>query len=134
MKRLAFALSLAMISAAIPATAHHSFDGTFDRAKQVKLTGKVTEFQFVNPHSFFRLAVTDADGTTRQWHIELQSASALSNRGWTDQSIKPGEALAVEGWPAKDGKLYIRLGSMTHADGSAVGLWIPPGPTPLPGA
>jgi len=132
MKGMTLALSLALLASGA-ATAHHSFDGTFDRNKRVKLSGKVTEFKFTNPHSYFTLAVIGADGRTQLWHVETTSASGLADRGWTELSIKPGEALAIEGWPAKDGKLYVRLGAMTHADGSTTGLWIPEGPAPIPG-
>ena len=125
------ALCLAAAIAAIPATAHHSFDGSFDRNKQVTLTGTVTEFSFGEPHSYFKLAVAGSDGTTQSWHVETTSAHGLAERGWTPQSIKAGEKLSVQGWPARDGKTYMRLSSLSHADGSAVGLWLPPGPTPL---
>ena len=136
MKAMLFALAAATALAPIAATAHHSFDGTFDRNKLVKLTGKVTEFRFTNPHTYFTLAVTGTDGQTQSWHIETTSAQGLNARGWNEQSIKPGEALSIDGWPAKDGKFYVRMRSMTHADGTAVGLWLPPGPTPIaaPGA
>nr|WP_166177165.1 DUF6152 family protein [Altererythrobacter segetis] len=133
MKGMAFALGLAGMLSAIPVAAHHSFDSAFDRNRTVKLSGRVTEFQFINPHSFIMLAVTGPNGQTQEWHVETTSAGSLAANGWTAQSIKAGEELKVEGWPARNGTHYARLSSMRHADGSAVALWMPPGPTPLPG-
>ncbi|MBO9670080.1 MAG: hypothetical protein J7485_06160 [Sphingobium sp.] len=134
MRGTIFALGMAIAMAAIPAVAHHSFDGTFDRNRLVKLSGTVSEFTFTNPHSYFTLTVTGADGKPESWHIETTSATGLGARGWTEHSINPGEALAVEGWVAKDGRRYVRMRSMNHSDGTSVGLWLPPGPTPLPAA
>ena len=125
-------LALAASILSIPAIAHHSFDGSFDRNKQVALSGTVTEFSFSEPHVFFRLAVTGADGKPQSWIVETTSAFNLANRGWTAQSIKVGETLKVDGWPARQGKTYMRLHGMTHADGSAVSLWLPQGDVPLP--
>ena len=134
MKAKTFALGLAVALTAIPATAHHSFDGTFDRNKLIKLSGKVSEFRFTNPHTYIILDVTGADGRPQQWWVETSAANGLGERGWTPKSIKVGEALTVDGWTAKDGKLYLRMRSMSHADGTAIGPWVPPAPTPLPGA
>ena len=132
MKRMTLALALFGTLAALPATAHHSFDGSFDRSEHVRLSGTVTAFSFGNPHAYFKLSVVGPDGARQEWHIETTNPNALERQGWTSDSIKPGQALIVEGWPARTGRPYIRLRSMTHADSTPVALWLPAGPSPLP--
>ena len=134
MKGSTFALGLVAALAALPAAAHHSFDGSFDRNELMKLKGTVTEFTFANPHSYFLLDVVGQDGETQVWHVETTSALGLGNHGWNKDSIAPGEELTVEGYVARSGKRHVRLRSMNHPDGSKVALWLPPCPAPVPGA
>jgi hypothetical protein len=134
MKRAALALVLLGPLGAMPAVAHHSFDLTFDRDKQIGLTGTVTEFSFANPHSYFKLEVVDADGNAQEWHVETTSGWQLSSHGWDQHSIKPGETLSVKGFGARNGRPYVKLQSMSHANGGAVALWLPSGPSTTNGS
>ena len=129
MKRKTLALGLVAALTALPAAAHHSFDMFFDRAKSVGLTGTVTEFTFGNPHVYFKLAVAGPDGSAQEWHIETTNPNTLEPRGWGPDSIKPGQALVIEAWPARNGRPYARLRSMTNADRTPVNLWLPDGPS-----
>ena len=114
---------LAMISAlALPVAAHHSFAVFFDESKQVKVTGEVQEFQFRNPHGVIRMAVTDASGTRLIWKAETNSPSILERRGWTRDSLKAGDVITIEGWPARDGSRYLRLRTAQRADGTPIGV------------
>lgn len=108
------------------ATAHHSFAVFFDTDNQLrKVTGTVKEFRFTNPHGVVTLAVLEA-GHEVTWRAETNSPSILRRRGWTADSLKIGEKITIEGWPARDGSKYLRLRSATRADGTPVGT----APTP----
>ena len=112
-----------MISAlALPVAAHHSFAVFFDESKQVKVTGEVQEFQFRNPHGVIRMAVTDTSGTRLIWKAETNSPSILERRGWTRDSLKAGDVITIEGWPARDGSRYLRLRTAQRADGTPIGV------------
>lgn len=116
-------LLIAMAVLATPAAlfAHHSFAVFFDADKVVKVKGKVTEFQFRNPHGLIRLDVPDAAGATTVWKVETNSPSILERRGWSRTTLKAGDEIVVEGWPARDGTHYLRMRSVTRPDGSVVG-------------
>ena len=131
MKSKVLALGLVAALPALPAAAHHSFDMFFDRAESVSLTGTVTEYSFGNPHVYFKLSVPGADGSAEEWHVETTNPNTLGPRGWDRESIQPGQELAIEGWPARNGNRYVRLRTMTNADKTPVNLWLPAGPSPL---
>jgi hypothetical protein len=100
--------------------AHHSF-ATFDPGKLVTITGKVSQFAFTNPHGVIALTVTRADGSPREWRVETNAPVILLRRGWSRDSIKPGETVRIEGWPTRDGRAYLRLRRAMRADGSLIG-------------
>ncbi len=115
-------IAVAGLCAAAPAAqAHHSFAVYFDASKSVTVTGKVTAFRFTNPHGVIALDVTDSAGKVTEWRAETNAPVVLQRRGWTRESVRPGETITVQGWPSRDGKPYIRLQRATHADGSLIG-------------
>lgn len=114
------ALGLAGL-AAVAAQAHHSF-AMFDQTKRTTIKGKVTEFQWTNPHAFIHLDVPGSDGKTEAWHIELNSPNNLRRQGWKATSLKPGDAVTLVTFPLRDlskekGGLFV---SVTLADGSVL--------------
>ena len=54
---------------AIPALAHHSF-ASFDRTKELTLSGTVREFQWSNPHAWIQVVVIDDKGRQAEWSVE----------------------------------------------------------------
>jgi len=104
------------------AWAHHSFAVFFDPDKTVTITGKVTEFQFRNPHGEITLEVKGDKGAVQVWQVETNSPGVLRRRGWSKDSIKPGETVTIDGWVSRDGKHYLRLRKATRADGTVIGV------------
>ena len=103
--------------AAAPAAAHHSFAVHFVADKLVTVHGKVDEFTFRNPHGVLMLTAEGEGGAAQQWKIETNSPNILRRRGWTETSIKPGDVVTVEGYPARDGSSFMRVYRVTYADG-----------------
>jgi hypothetical protein len=116
------AASVALGSMGSAAIAHHSFAVFFDGDKTVTVSGTVTEFQFRNPHGLIRFASSDAKAGNAEWRAETNSPSILERRGWKKDSLKAGDKIVVEGWPARDGSNYLRMRKVTRADGSPVGV------------
>lgn len=114
----AFAGFLAVCAGAVvagPASSHHSF-AMFDRARTIDLVGTVREFQWVNPHTWVQLDVTQ-NGRQTEWSIEGRSPNVLSRRGWNRQSLRPGERVTLTVYPLKDGRPGGAIISVRFADG-----------------
>ncbi len=103
------------------AQAHHSFAAFFDGGQSLKLIGKVTDFRFTNPHGTIGFDVTGPDGKVKHWAAETNSPAVLMRRGWTRNSIKPGDIITIDGWPSRDGKPYMRLREARDASGRLIG-------------
>jgi hypothetical protein len=114
-------LGLAGVAAslfAIPALAHHSF-AMFDHDKTVTLNGTVKEFEWINPHSWVHLMAADpATGKVVEYSFEAGSTGQISARGWKMDSIKPGDKIAVEFHPLKDGSHGGQVLSVILANGT----------------
>jgi hypothetical protein len=100
-----------------PAVAHHSFAVHFVADRLVKVSGVINEFSFRNPHGLLLLTVKKDGGQAEQWRIETNSPNILRRRGWTETSIKPGDEVTVEGYPARDGSNSMRVYRVIYPDG-----------------
>ena len=97
----AIALSLAA-GASAPALAHHSF-AMFDFQASKTVSGTVEQFDWTNPHTFIWLQVPTADGKSERYGFEGMSPNYLGRRGWTKETLKPGDKVTVSYHPLKDG-------------------------------
>ena len=122
MKKYVALLTLALaVASASQVSAHHSFAIFFGGDKNVEVTGKVTEFTFANPHGVIAIETKDSAGKAVVWKAETNSPSILRRRGWTKDSLKIGDVISMEGWPARDGSHYMRMRKVTK-DGKPVGV------------
>lgn len=103
------------------ALAHHSFAVFFDEGRQVKIQGTVISFRFTNPHATIVLDATESRGKHQEWRVETNAPVVLQRRGWSRTSLKAGDKVTIEGWPARDGKPYMRLRLATDANGKPIG-------------
>src|SRR5690606_27259640 len=83
----------------------------------ITLSGVVTEFRFRNPHGLLFFTVRGEDGTEQTWKAETNSPNVLRRRGWTETSIRAGERVTLEGYPARDDSAYMRIARVTFEDG-----------------
>ena len=95
---------VAAVALAAPIAAHHSFAAEFDATKPVQMTGIVTKVEWMNPHVYFYMDVTDAAaGKVVNWACEMGSPNSLTRQGWTRNTMTVGMKVAFEGTLAKDG-------------------------------
>jgi len=107
-----------------PALAHHSF-AVYDHSRTLTLSGTVTRFQWTNPHGFIELDVTQSDGATKHFSIELTSINMMQRVGWRSNMIKAGDKVQVVMAPLLSGE-PVGLGlEVTLADGKTMGLPVP---------
>jgi hypothetical protein len=98
---------------ALPILAHHSFAAEYDDTKPVKFSGVVTKVEWMNPHVYFYLDVTDESGTVTNWALEMGPPNGLERSGWTRNTMKVGDEVTVEGTLAKDGAKQANARSVT---------------------
>jgi hypothetical protein len=98
----AIAASLGMIGVAMPAAAHHSRAAVFDADKPVEIHGVVVEIKLENPHSWFYVDATDANGKVVRWGFEASTPTSLIRSGYKPGSIKVGDEVVVKGSRARD--------------------------------
>ena len=105
-------LSLAAGLAILAATpeAHHAIAAIYDSSKQMTLEGVVADFQFISPHPFVLIEVTDRSGRTETWRLEMDNRGELSAVGMRSDTLKKGDRVVVRGGVARDQSraLYIR--------------------------
>ena len=97
--------------------AHHSFSAEFDATKPITLKGKLTKMEWVNPHGWLHIDVTDTDGKVINWAIEAGSPNALLRRGLRQNDFPIGSELIIEGYRAKSGASTANGTSVKFADG-----------------
>jgi hypothetical protein len=95
MSRWASLIALGLMAAA-PAAAHHAISAIYDSSKRVTVEGAVREFQFINPHPFLIIAVTDS-GKTLEWRLEMDNRFELIDEGMNAETLKPGDRVTASG-------------------------------------
>jgi len=108
-----FGLAL-LVTAAVPALAHHSFTAAYESGKRVEIEGVVKEFVWRNPHSFVRIEVMK-DGKPEVWSLEWGSSTQLSAAKYpvTRTTLKFGDRIIAAGEPGRDPEAHrIRISSI----------------------
>jgi uncharacterized protein DUF6152 len=112
---LAPVLILALVSAAVPLSAHHSWPVNTSRLVTVK--GTVVAFAWENPHPMITLEVRGDGGTSEKWSVGGPAISRMEANGWTRTTVKPGDVMTGIGYQFSNGQKVIRLERVVLADG-----------------
>ena len=119
MGRVRFTGIIAALAAllAASAAAHHSFSAEYDSNKPIKLSGKLIEMRWSNPHAWIYINVTGKDGKVVKWAWETGGANALYRRGWRKEDLVAGTELVIDGYQARNGSTTANATSITFKDG-----------------
>ena len=127
MSAISALLAGAILSWSGSAWAHHSF-AMFDQARQVSITGTVSNFEWTNPHAFIELEAPDG----KLWSVELNSPNNLVRQGWKRTALKPGDKVTVVLNPLRDGQAGGLFNAVTLPSGQVLGNPKPTGPINVP--
>ena len=108
----------ASLTAAMPASAHHSF-AMFDPQHPIQLEGTVKSWEFTNPHSWLVLMVMRGD-TPIEYNVEGSSVNTLIRQGFGPHTFAPGDKITVVISPLKsgaDGGAFVKA---IKADGTTL--------------
>ena len=116
-------VALGLAIAGPPAEAHHNSAPFYDDTKSVEVIGVVTEFRFLNPHSFVSIQGENEAGEMVEWEVEMGPAVSMSRRGWTPERIKAGDPIRAVGQPSRAPGTYgMCCAQLTRPDGSRIAL------------
>jgi hypothetical protein len=107
-----FPAAAGLLLAAASLAAHHEILAKFDETKPMTLLGVVTHVDWRNPHVHVFINVSPRDGRAVSWAVELESPIDLQQTGWNSDSLRPGDAIAVDGIAARDGSRQLWRRSM----------------------
>ena len=94
--RTIVAVFLIALFTASTAHGHHSFAAEFSSTDIRTIKGAVVEFQWMNPHAYLYLDVTDSTGKKVRWGIQSRNLSILKRQGLSKQTFQAGEVVTVE--------------------------------------
>jgi len=121
------------LAAATPLVAHHAFGAEFDRDAPIRMEGTIQRLEWVNPHTWIHIAVTEMtkegellrpdDPATEVWAVEGGTPNTLLRRGLRRDCLTIGTNVIVDGYQTKDHSLKRANGrDITFADGSKIFL------------
>ncbi len=116
---LALATPLALLVISTGVSAHHSLLAEFRTDSPTEITGVITDMDWINPHSYVYVDVTDDAGNVVNWHLESLPTAMLRKAGITKaMMIGDGRPATIRIHTARDGTSNLGyILKITYADG-----------------
>lgn len=99
--------------------AHHSF-AMFDLSRHRLVEGKVTSWDFNNPHSWLHIEGLDENGEMQTWSFEGAAPMHAARQGVSGATFHKGEFVRVVMSPLRDGRPAGAMCFVIKEDGSVV--------------
>lgn len=113
--------ALAIVAAASPLFAHHSWP--VDNSREITVKGTVTGYNWGNPHVMIGLDVRDANGKVEKWNVGGPSTDRMARNGWDTNTLKMGDVITGIGYRFRDGSNILRLQKIVMANGKELFLY-----------
>ncbi len=126
-----WAILAALLLSQTPSYAHHSVGAEFDLSQRITLQGRLTKVEWMNPHVYLYLDVTEG-GKTANWACETAGPNTLSRQGWSRASFRIGDRITVVGYRARDGAYVASAREIVLANGRRVFVGSPNDGGPQP--
>ncbi len=118
------ALVGAVLGVALPAMAHHAIQAQFDFDKPIQIKGALAKVEWINPHAYFTIDVSEPNGEKTIWRFETFGPGALRRSGLTKLGFfKVGDTYIVNGFASKDGSSSGWVKDLTGPDGKTTTIW-----------
>lgn len=121
MKKLIFATVITTLIGAFavlrPAAAHHSF-AMFDLSQHRVIEGRVTDWNYNNPHSWLHVEALDENGEMQTWSFEGAAPVHAARQGVNGTTFRKGEQVRVVMSPLRDGRRAGAMCFVIKQDGS----------------
>ena len=109
-----------LITCAASVAAHHSFAAEFSYEFFGSREGEVVELHFVNPHAHIFFAVKNGNGKEEIWDAQSSAPQNLLRRGWSQDSIKVGDRITIEGNLGLGNSRKLWIITMTLENGTVI--------------
>ena len=101
-------------------------DAMRDEMRKVNYKSVRGPYKYGNNHVpiqnfYLQEPVKNDKGEIEHWTCETSAPSALRRAGWSQDTIRTGETLTLDGVPARDGSRLMRITGVTRADGTKIG-------------
>lgn len=114
--RLYVLVSVILVLFLLPAhsLSQHSFAGD----KTATLQGIVKQVWFKDPHVRYLIVVTNDKGVDEVWDARGSPVNWLTQKGWTKNTIRVGDAVSMYGYLGKDDTKTLSIMTVTLSDGT----------------
>jgi hypothetical protein len=107
---------IALLLMDVSLVAHHSAVAYAQQSIVLK-NATMSKVVWAHPHIILTFAVKAANGTVSTWSAESGSPGSVARLGWNRNSVKAGDAVTIELFPAKNGARVGRLKKVIFSDG-----------------
>ena len=91
------------------ANAHHSWPASYHVDQEITLEGVVLRYLWRNPHVFIYLEVVNEEGEVERWELEWGNTNVMTERGFSEDTIREGDHVIVSGWPGRSAMKRVNL-------------------------
>ena len=114
-------LAAIVLMLSVPLFAHHG-NAALEVGKKVTIKGTVTEWLWANPHCWLKVDVKDDSGKVVNWVGETNNAADMIEKGWSKNTLKPGDEVSVTLEPVKNGKPAGKVLEVVLPNGQTLGM------------